>query len=481
MPTLCRENLKTIPTPLREDIETKLTPYNGQAISYDASGNPTSYKGDTVTWNGRLMTSYTNSERHFEYAYNSDGMRTLKKVYENGELVYTEIYVWDGDVLLANKIIFTDGKDPVTARYLYDESGELYGMDYNGMGIFAYLKNLQGDIVSIISLGEDDSTEVQMEYDAWGKPIFKQGSNALGLVLIALVNSVSYRGYFYDYDTGLYYLRSRYYDPETGRFINADDTAYLGYDASPLSMNLFVYCENNPVNSTDFFGFWASPTRYGSDYSPKLPNMRDKDDYYYNPSVKSTASDKLAWAAYKAAAYSAVLPLPYGGKFFKHYLSNTGRSIRFDYSVAISNDESIRKTIKKELKILSTYIEMRKKETDYEMIGDRYFMVSCSSLDWKFALNVHYALICAQVEYNNKMDRYIVTVVITSYDLYNFSKTNRFMGVYVRKPGRFETLGWAKSFYTYGVAIYRLNWARGNYDSTVWIKNYTPSNLYRVM
>ena len=71
---------KITPTLLREDIETKLTSYNGQAISYDASGNPTSYKGDTVTWNGRLMTSYTNSERHFEYAYNSDGMRTLKKV-----------------------------------------------------------------------------------------------------------------------------------------------------------------------------------------------------------------------------------------------------------------------------------------------------------------------------------------------------------------------------------------------------------------
>ena len=219
------------------------------------------------------MTSYTNSERHFEYAYNSDGMRTLKKVYENGELVYTEIYAWDGDVLLANKIIFTDGKDPVTARYLYDESGELYGMDYNGMGIFAYLKNLQGDIVSIVSLGEDDSTEVQMEYDAWGKPIFKQGSNALGLVLIALVNSVSYRGYFYDYDTGLYYLRSRYYDPETGRFINADDTDYLGYDGSPLSMNVFAYCENNPVCKKDATGHSLDSV---------LDKVYDSGEYLYN-------------------------------------------------------------------------------------------------------------------------------------------------------------------------------------------------------
>ena len=221
------------------------------------------------------MTSYTNSERHFEYAYNSDGMRTLKKVYENGELVYTEIYVWDGDVLLANKIIFTDGKDPVTARYLYDESGELYGMDYNGMGIFAYLKNLQGDIVSIVSLGEDGSTEVQMEYDAWGRPIFKQGSNALGLVLIALVNSVSYRGYFYDYDTGLYYLRSRYYDPEIGRFVNADDTDYLGYDCTSLGMNLFSYCENNPVNNIDTMGAYHYGV-IGSNINNSISEMKRK-------------------------------------------------------------------------------------------------------------------------------------------------------------------------------------------------------------
>ena len=63
-----------------------------------------------------------------------------------------------------------------------------------------------------------------------------------------------YRGYFYDVETGLYYLQSRYYDPETGRFINADDTAYIGYDSSPLSTNIFAYCANNPVNRVDYSG-----------------------------------------------------------------------------------------------------------------------------------------------------------------------------------------------------------------------------------
>ena len=66
-----------------------------------------------------------------------------------------------------------------------------------------------------------------------------------------------YRGYVYDTETGLYYVASRYYDPEVGRWINADDTAYLGADGTPFSYNLFAYCVNNPVNRTDINGNWS--------------------------------------------------------------------------------------------------------------------------------------------------------------------------------------------------------------------------------
>ena len=206
------------------------------------------------------LTSYTKNDRRYEYAYNSDGMRTLKKVYEDGELVYTEIYVWDGDVLLGSRLEVVENNEPITVRYLYDESGELYGMDYNGSGYFAFIKNLQGDIVSIVPLNSESNVEVNMEYDAWGKPIIRRASSAAEGFLIAvmmLVTNVGYRGYFYDFETGLYYLRSRYYDPETGRFINADDTDYLGIDSSPISLNLFIYCENNPINSSDKSGYWS--------------------------------------------------------------------------------------------------------------------------------------------------------------------------------------------------------------------------------
>ena len=138
----------------------------------------------------------------------------------------------------------------------YEDNGELYGMDYNGTGYFGFVKNLQGDIVSIVPLDSESNVELNIEYDAWGKPIFEESSLGAAFVkaMIMAVTNVGYRGYFYDFETGLYYLRSRYYDPETGRFINADDTDYLGYDGTPLSLNLFAYCENNPINGYDPYG-----------------------------------------------------------------------------------------------------------------------------------------------------------------------------------------------------------------------------------
>ena len=243
----------------------KLTSYDGQTISYDASGNPTSYRGETVTWNGRLMTSFTKDDRRYEYSYNSDGMRTVKKVYENNELIYTYTYIWDGDVLLGGRMEVTDADEPITIRYLYDDSGELYGMDYNGNGYFAFIKNLQGDIVSIVPLDSESNVEINMEYDAWGKPIIQQGSSlAEGLLMAMLmaVTNVGYRGYFYDFETGLYYLRSRYYDPETGRFVNADDLENCKppklHSLLPFhkyyDMNVFAYGQNNPINNEDSKG-----------------------------------------------------------------------------------------------------------------------------------------------------------------------------------------------------------------------------------
>ena len=134
--------------------------------------------------------------------------------------------------------------------FYYDENGEPVGMK-RGTSRFIYRKNLQGDITGIIS-GITGELMVSYKYDAWGKVT---AQNVLGTTACDNLihdNPYLYRGYRYDRETGLYYLNSRYYDPETGRFINADDYASTGQGI--LGSNMFMYCNNSPVCAEDLNG-----------------------------------------------------------------------------------------------------------------------------------------------------------------------------------------------------------------------------------
>ena len=106
---------------------------------------------------------------------------------------------------------------------------------------------LQGDVIAI--LDGSGNAVVQYSYDAWGKLLTTTGSMADSL---GLHNPLRYRGYVYDSETQLYYLQSRYYDPEVGRFINAD--AFTSTGQGILGNNMFAYCLNNPVNRSDSSG-----------------------------------------------------------------------------------------------------------------------------------------------------------------------------------------------------------------------------------
>ena len=112
-------------------------------------------------------------------------------------------------------------------------------MKYNNT-LYYYVLNAQGDVVRIVN---SRNTVASYTYDPWGKIISSSGT-------LADINPLRYRGYYYDSETGFYYLQSRYYDPEIGRFINAD--SYASTDATGLlSTNMFAYCENDPVNRSD--------------------------------------------------------------------------------------------------------------------------------------------------------------------------------------------------------------------------------------
>ena len=139
-----------------------------------------------------------------------------------------------------------------TLHFTYDANGRPTTLTYNGT-LYYYVTNLQGDVIAI--LNNQGETVVSYTYDAWGNILSCTGSMADTL---GTYNPLRYRGYVYDIETGLYYVSSRYYDPEIGRFISPDTTDVL--TATPMGLtdkNLFAYCDNNPVVRVDHSGqFW---------------------------------------------------------------------------------------------------------------------------------------------------------------------------------------------------------------------------------
>lgn len=219
-----------------------LTAYDGKTIDYDTVGNPVTYDGWTFHWkHGRQLVSMSKDETIWTYTYNADGMRIGRT---DGTTAYQ--YVYNGSSLSQMTV---NGN---ILRFTYDANGIPLTVTCND-DIYYYETNIQGDITAIHRTS--GATVVSYTYDAWGNVYaLTSQSDAIGTY-----NPLLYRGYVYDSETGFYYVSSRYYDPEIGRFINADDIDYLGIDGSLLSYNLFAYCVNNPVNRFDVNGNLSLP------------------------------------------------------------------------------------------------------------------------------------------------------------------------------------------------------------------------------
>ena len=216
----------------------KITSLGGTGISYDGL-NPTNWRNaSNLTWRGRQLISRTQNDVTTTYEYNADGLRTKRTTGTN----VTE-YIWDGDRLI--KEITPN----YTITYLY-HGYELIGFNVIGNNYY-YAKDSFGVIRHIYT--ENGDLYCTYNYDAWGNMtsrIFADPRNTLA----GYLNPIRYKSYYYDSDTGFYYLQSRYYDPVVGRFLNADDTAFLSVSESVVGKNLFSYCENNPTNNTDSQG-----------------------------------------------------------------------------------------------------------------------------------------------------------------------------------------------------------------------------------
>lgn len=212
----------------------QLKSYNGTAITYDALGNPLNYLGKIMTWQGRRLTSIDGVALKYDY----NGLRTQK-----GD----RTYYWQSDNLIMERWVKNGAENYI--YYYYDESG-VCGMNYNGTEYY-YRKNILGDVIEIYNnLG---NLQCRYVYDAWGNhKVYNAIGSEIGAEVLNVgnVNSVRYRGYYWDKEFGLYYLQSRYYDPLLGRFISADSVEYLEPE-SVNGLNLYTYCGNNPVMYTD--------------------------------------------------------------------------------------------------------------------------------------------------------------------------------------------------------------------------------------
>jgi RHS repeat-associated protein len=216
----------------------QLKKYGNDTISYDSMGNPTTYRGYTMTWRGKQLTSASNGTVSATFEYNEDGLRQKKTVNN----VDTD-YFYNGSVLIGMQ----RGTDKLL--FSYDASGSVVSVNYNGTEYY-YLRNAQGDIVKLIDAS--GNTVVKYIYDTWGKKVTTTGALAGTL---GLIQPFRYRGYVYDWETGLYYLQSRYYDPTTGRFISAD--VLLSTGQGVMGHNAYAYCLDNPVSIAGLDTKWT--------------------------------------------------------------------------------------------------------------------------------------------------------------------------------------------------------------------------------
>ena len=235
-----------------------LTSYDGHTITYDEIGNPLSYYNGwtyTLRWDaGRRLSRSSSGGIYVDYSYNKDGIRTKKTVSDK----YTDRYILDGDKIVGLERTRKGSTVKDTYYFICDEMGTIWeAICYLGGATepvrYFYRTNAQGDVKQIVD--SNYNVVAYYAYDAWGKLLAVLDGNdkpVSGDSYFANVNPFRYRGYVYDTETGFYYLQSRYYDPEIGRFINAD--GQINQQESISGYNLFAYCNNDPINMIDSDG-----------------------------------------------------------------------------------------------------------------------------------------------------------------------------------------------------------------------------------
>ena len=231
----------------------QLTNINGTAITYDNLGNPLSWhNASSLTWEGRKLKTFTKTDGTvISYTYDENGIRTGKTVGSDSVR-----YILDGNRIIQEK--HTD----YALTFIYDDSNTLIGFNYdNGSSSADYYYGIDNFENINYIYDSNGNVVVTYKYDAWGKAISTAGSLAS---TIGTINPYRYKSYYFDSEIQMYYLQSRYYDASVQRFISADEPMLLGISGGIYSYNLNAYCENDPVNNYDMFGFWIINLKTGT-------------------------------------------------------------------------------------------------------------------------------------------------------------------------------------------------------------------------
>ncbi len=210
----------------------RLSSFNGKTVTYDANGNPLSYDGYTYSWQrGSQLSGISGNGKTVSYVYDLQGRRVQKTV--DG---ITTTYVYSGDMLISQ----SDGTN--TLGFAYDSQGMAIGFKYGG-NYYYYMRDLLGNVTAVADT--DGNLVAEYSYDAYGNLLSSSGA-------LANINPIRYRGYYYDSETSFYYLKTRYYNPQWRRFINADSLFIAGDIIT--GCNMYAYCEDNPIMNTDSTG-----------------------------------------------------------------------------------------------------------------------------------------------------------------------------------------------------------------------------------
>ena len=261
-----------------------------------------------MTWTGRQLTGITQNGQTASYKYDVDGLRLEKTA--NG--ITTEYQYVNGQLLGEKR---SNGE---ILRYTYDPLGALSSIQYkNTAGTttnYIVRCTLSGDVDQIFNTS--GNLVARYIYDTWGNTVSvtdASGNAITSTTHIANINPIRYRGYYWDKESELYYLQSRYYDTVTQRYVNADGYVFTGQDMQ--SCNMYAYCGNNPVTRSDPFG-GMYVTEDGNEhlsqqqadvalknYQKKWRIQSDKENFDWNNTDENKVIKSTCFSAYKGTLY----------------------------------------------------------------------------------------------------------------------------------------------------------------------------------